>query len=147
MESIKLRRPLTKEQIFNQVLDIIIEALEELDKGQLKDWKNIFQYYGTNVEYILKEKNRIIEFFREWKEETSPLKSGKFISVNIKWWNTIKYTLYLMEEEILLDTEENLGLLELWEILYGQEDNRAQVHTNLKPILRNVIIKLRDESN
>lgn len=62
---IPLKRPLSAQDIWNQIMDVQIQALESLlEDKSLDKWKIIFPCYGTSLESVESLAREYIESFK-----------------------------------------------------------------------------------
>ena len=104
---LKLQRHLSAQEIWNQIMDVHIQALESLLKDKSLDkWKIIFPCYGTSLEAVESMAREYIEAFKgvqgnTFNERYEGVETMLVTGLNQRWFNTIMSTLYMMEEDLM----------------------------------------------
>lgn len=119
---IHLKRPLSAQDIWNQIMDVQIQALESLlEDKSLDKWKIIFPCYGTSLESVESLAREYIESFKRVKGDTfnnryDDIENMLVNGLNQRWFNTIMSTLYMMEEDLMEMSSDSVFIL--WDILF-----------------------------
>lgn len=119
---IHLKRPLSAQEIWNQIMDVQIQALESLlEDKSLDKWKIIFPCYGTSLESVESLAREYIESFKRMKGDTfnnryDDIENMLVNGLNQRWFNTIMSTLYMMEEDLMEMSSDSVFIL--WDILF-----------------------------
>lgn len=119
---IHLKRPLSAQEIWNQIMDVQIQALESLlEDKSLDKWKIIFPCYGTSLESVESLAREYIESFKRVKGDTfnnryDDIENMLVNGLNQRWFNTIMSTLYMMEEDLMEMSSDSVFIL--WDILF-----------------------------
>lgn len=125
--TIALRRPLTKLNIFSMILDINIQALDNLlESDDLKKWEILMDNYQSSLEEVKKRAKQIREDLQMLKTVVKNAKIVPLISLqgmDTKWYNTLKSTLYIMEEDLIMESQESVN--ELWGDFFYVDEQRA----------------------
>ena len=125
--TIALRRPLTKLNIFSMILDINIQALDNLlESDDLKKWEILMDNYQSSLEEVKKRAKQIREDLQMLKTVTKNAKIVPLISLqgmDTKWYNTLKSTLYIMEEDLIMESQESVN--ELWGDFFYVDEQRT----------------------
>ena len=104
---LKLQRRLSAQEIWNQIIDINIQALESLlEDKSLDKWKIIFPCYGTSLEAVESMAKEYIYAFQRVQGDTfnnryEDIENMLVNGLNQRWFNTIMSTLYMMEEDLM----------------------------------------------
>ena len=125
--TIALRRPLTKLNIFSMILDINIQALDNLlESDDLKKWEILMDNYQSSLEEVKKRAKQIREDLQMLKTVVKNAKIVPLISLqgmDTKWYNTLKSTLYIMEEDLIIESQESVN--ELWGDFFYVDEQRT----------------------
>lgn len=125
--TIALRRPLTKLNIFSMILDINIQALDNLlESDDLKKWEILMDNYQSSLEEVKKRAKQIREDLQMLKTVAKNAKMVPLISLqgmDTKWYNTLKSTLYIMEEDLIMESQESVN--ELWGDFFYVDEQRT----------------------
>lgn len=125
--TIALRRPLTKLNIFSMILDINIQALDNLlESDDLKKWEILMDNYQSSLEEVKKRAKQIREDLQMLKTVVKNAKIVPLISLqgmDTKWYNTLKSTLYIMEEDLIMESQESVN--ELWGDFFYVDEQRT----------------------
>lgn len=128
-----LRKDLKTVEIYRMILSTNILALEELKlKKDYKEWKLLIDnYQSSNEEIELLINNKIKEFKEQYTLSISTISTRYLMQMDIKWYNTLKSTLYIMEDE-LIDKYQN-SVINLWALFFEVDILRKE--TFVKPLL------------
>lgn len=114
--------------ILIQILDINIQAINKtLEEGNIdKNWGDIMLHYGVSEKYIRKLANDIIDRYNKTKDLLLNKKFEKidkvFINIPSMWYNTLKSTLYYMEEDLI--NKDSYGVYDLWNFFFNVDIQR-----------------------
>lgn len=114
--------------ILIQILDINIQAINKtLEEGNIdKNWVDIMLHYGVSEKYIRKLANDIIDRYNKTKDLLLNKKFEKidkvFINIPSMWYNTLKSTLYYMEEDLI--NKDSYGVYDLWNFFFNVDIQR-----------------------
>lgn len=127
-----LRTNLSAASIFKMMLDINIQAIEEVQKENQKGC-----YSGEYFPMILAMSQGISEIknvaetwkktFREYKESLDNCDTSIYsilinlYNLNSRWFNTLRSTLYIMEEDLLVASQPSV--VYLWNQFFQVEDH------------------------
>lgn len=107
--------------ILIQILDINIQAINKtLEEGNInKNWGDIMLHYGVSEKYIRELANDIIDRYTEIKSlvltESKKLNEA-MVNIPPMWYNTLKSTLYYMEEDLI--NKDSYGVYDLWNFFF-----------------------------
>lgn len=127
---LKLQRRLSAQEIWNQIMDIHIQALESLlEDKSLDKWKTIFPCYGTSLEAVESMAKVYIKTFRSVQGNTFNDRYGDIekmliTKLNQRWFNTIMSTLYMMEEDLMEMSSDSVFIL--WDIFFTCQTIREE---------------------
>lgn len=127
---LKLQRHLSAQDIWNQIMDVQIQALESLlEDKSLDKWKIIFPCYGTSLEAVESMAREYIEAFKRMKGDTfnnryDDIENMLVNGLNQRWFNTIMSTLYMMEEDLMEMSSDSVFIL--WDILFTCQTFRKE---------------------
>lgn len=126
-----LRSDLRTVDIYKLILSTNINALHELKaSGDYKEWKILFDNYQSSTEEVESMiDNQISEFRRQLN--LSSISITYLVQMKVRWYNTLKSTLYLMEEELI--NRYQASVIELWELFFHVDVLRKD--TFVKPLL------------
>ena len=119
---LKLQSHISAQDIWNQIMDVQIQALESLlEDKSLDKWKIIFPCYGTSLESVESLAREYIESFKRMKGDTfnnryDDIENMLVNGLNQRWFNTIMSTLYMMEEDLMEMSSDSVFIL--WDILF-----------------------------
>ena len=91
---LKLQSHLSAQDIWNQIMDVQIQALESLlEDKSLDKWKIIFPCYGTSLESVESLAREYIESFKRVKGDTfnnryDDIENMLVNGLNQRWFNT-----------------------------------------------------------
>ena len=142
---LKLQRHLSAQEIWNQIMDVQIQALESLlEDKSLDRWKIIFSYHGTSLENVECMAKGYIYMFQSLRGDTFNTNYNKVENVlvntlNTRWFNTIMSTLYMMEEDLMEMSSDSV--FTLWDIFFTcqtlrRENNIVAMGLNLFELKR-----------
>lgn len=142
---LKLQRHLSAQEIWNQIMDVQIQALESLlEDKSLDRWKIIFSYHGTSLENVEGMAKGYIYMFQSLRGDTFNTNYNKVENVlvntlNTRWFNTIMSTLYMMEEDLMEMSSDSV--FTLWDIFFTcqtlrRENNIVAMGLNLFELKR-----------
>lgn len=122
-----LRTNLSTKEIVGLILDINIRAIEEIqtEKGEtLSDYKDILISMGKTLDEFLKVgekwKQKFIGYKDRLKEDNIYDTLSQIFHQNIGWFSTLRSTLYIMEEDLLITSQPSVN--ELWNLFFEIED-------------------------
>ena len=132
---IRLSRILSASEIYHQVLNINIQALGKLASDEDHDWGEwdllVSNYQSSSEE--MKANANLIKSILE-AEYNKPGISREFLhKLPLNWLNTLKSTLYMMEEDLIVNSTQ--GVFELWDIFFEVDEYRELTYSkklNLK---------------
>jgi hypothetical protein len=113
--------------ILIQILDINIQAINKtLEEGNInKNWGDML-HYGVSEKYIREIANDIIDRYDKTKDLLLNKKFEKidkvFINIPSMWYNTLKSTLYYMEEDLI--NKDSYGVYDLWNFFFNVDIQR-----------------------
>ena len=120
-----LSRDLSQDEIYHQLLRINIQALDKLIIDDDRDW-NTWRFLVTNYQSSIED---LKQNARVWKAtfEEEDLKAGISITflmnLPLNWFNTLKSTLYMMEEDLIENSPD--GIFNLWDLFFEIDEQRA----------------------
>ena len=119
---LKLQRHLSAQEIWNQIMDVHIQALESLlEDKRLDKWNIIFLCYETSLEVVESMAREYIEAFKRvqgntFNERYEDVETMLVTGLNQRWFNTIMSTLYMMEEDLMEMSSDSV--FTLWDIFF-----------------------------
>lgn len=119
---IPLSKPLSAQELWNQIMDIQIQALRSLlEDKDLDKWKIIFPVYGTSLEKAESLAMDYIDFFNGLRGDTfnnnyNAIETALVFGLTQKWFNTLMSTLYMMEEDLMVTSQD--AVFTLWDIFF-----------------------------
>lgn len=124
-----LRTNLSPVAILKLILDINIQAIEEVlneNKGNPGVYARTILELGGTLEDIPKMGNNWILLFKDALEKLIENEQiPKFLSYvfleNMRWFNTLRSTLYIMEEDLLIASQPSVNIL--WNYFFEVEDD------------------------
>lgn len=124
----KLLKPLNQKGLFDILLDINLTSLEELSNKprHLDRWKNLLKYYGVSEPSVLQARiSYLKDLYTTWKDRDNlPEVYELAIKLSTRELDTLKYTLFLLEEKILEIKPQYMNLIHgIWGILLFKELN------------------------
>lgn len=128
-------KSLTQEDIWKNILEINIQAIYNLlESNDLDKWEFLLNNFQSSIEDVKGLAYHWIDSFRT--EQNREYISRTFLrKLPIKWLNTFKTTLYIMEEDLIQHSSE--GVYNLWNIFFEIEDDRSlnySMNLNLKTV-------------
>lgn len=129
---IHLKGPLSAQEIWNQIMDIQIQALESLlEDKSLDKWKIIFPCYGTSLEAVESMAREYIAAFQRVQGDTfnnryEDIEDMLMNGLNNRWLNTLMSTLYMMEEDLMEMSSDSV--FTLWDIFFTCQALRKENH-------------------
>ena len=123
-------------EILDMVLSVNIEAIEEtLREGSVDKWGFLLENYQSSIDEVKNNANRIKEVYMDIRDDiqgNNYLNITKALSnVPLKWLNTLKYTLYLIEPDLLFQKSHS-GVWDLWDLFFSVEENSGMNY--VKPL-------------
>lgn len=116
-------KPITRIQIWHMILDINIQAIQKLiEGGDLNQWELLLENHNSSLEEVQKLAKKRLDFYMAVrKDPVIPISS--LIKMDTKWFNTLRSTLFMLEEELILRTG-SLAVWEMWDIFFKIEEAR-----------------------
>lgn len=122
---------MTELDLFKRVLDINIQSLEELinDCDDLYErWELLMDNFNCSKEELLDEITKILDKFKSWYVSES-LPDLSIHSISIKWFNTLRSTFYMIEDEYIEDNGTSVFML--WEWFFKVESLQGNNYLKL----------------
>lgn len=124
-----LRTNLSSVAIFKLILDINIQAIREVrdeNKENPGEYAKTILELGGTLADIPKMGNKWEQVFTESKNrldngEQIPYILSDIYYKNVRWFNTLRSTLYIMEEDLLIASQPSVN--ELWNIFFEIEED------------------------
>ena len=124
-----LRTNLSSVAIFKLILDINIQAIREVrdeNKENPGEYAKTILELGGTLADIPKAGNRWKQIFLESKDrlnegEQIPYVLSDIYYKNVRWFNTLRSILYIMEEDLLIASQPSVN--ELWNIFFEIEED------------------------
>lgn len=131
-----IKKPLSMYEILDMVLSVNIEAIEEtLREGSVDKWGFLLENYQSSIDEVKNNANRIKEVYMDIRDDiqgNNYLNITKALSnISLKWLNTLKYTLYLIEPDLLFQKSHS-GVWDLWDLFFSVEENSGMNY--VKPL-------------
>lgn len=107
---------MTELDLFKRVLDVNIQSLEELinDCDDLYErWELLMDNFHCSKEELLDEITKILDKFKSWYVSES-LPDLSIHSISIRWFNTLRSTFYMIEDEYIEDNGTAVFMLWGW---------------------------------
>ena len=128
-------KSLTQEDIWKNILEINIQAIYNLlESNDLDKWEFLLNNFQSSIEDVKGLAYHWIDSFRT--EQNREYISRTFLrKLPIKWLNTFKTTLYIMEEDLIQHSSE--GVYNLWNTFFEIEEDRNlsySINLNLKTV-------------
>ena len=122
-----IKKPLSMYEILDMVLSVNIEAIEEtLREGSVDKWGFLLENYQSSIDEVKNNANRIKGVYMDIRDDiqgNNYLNITKALSnIPLKWLNTLKYTLYLIEPDLLFQKSHS-GVWDLWDLFFSVEEN------------------------
>lgn len=127
---LKLERSLSAREIWNRILGIEIQALEQLlEEKSLDKWKTIFPCYGSSLEAVEDLARGYITAFQELQGDTfdkhpEAVENMLVKGLNPRWFNTLMSILFMMEDELLRTSSDSV--FELWDLFFTAQALREE---------------------
>lgn len=127
---LKLQRRLSAQEIWNRIMDIEIQALEKLlEEKSLDKWKTIFPCYGSSLEYTETQAKKYITIFQglqgnTYNKDPQAVENMLVNRLNLRWFNTLMSTLFMMEDELLRTSSDSV--FELWDLFFTAQAMREE---------------------
>ena len=123
-------------EILDMVLSVNIEAIEEtLREGSVDKWGFLLENYQSSIDEVKNNANRIKGVYMDIRDDiqgNNYLNITKALSnIPLKWLNTLKYTLYLIEPDLLFQKSHS-GVWDLWDLFFSVEENSGMNY--VKPL-------------
>lgn len=132
---IRLSRELSQEDIYKRVLEINIQALYNLiESNDLKKWEFLLNNFQSSIEDAKSIAYDWIDKFRT-EQQREYINKTFLRKLPVKWLNTLKMTLYIMEEDLILHSSE--GVYNLWDTFFSIDESRQlnySINLNLKKL-------------
>lgn len=119
---------LSTKDLFNFLLEMNIEGINQLIRypdRHLAQWTKLLQYYGLKPgDKMLMDKLKYLKkLYLRWKNHPDIPDYQEIHSMEEVWLNTLRYTLYLIEENILIYHPDLLEkIYTLWGYLLNKGD-------------------------
>jgi hypothetical protein len=131
-----IKKPLSMYEILDMVLSVNIEAIEEtLREGSVDKWGFLLENYQSSIDEVKNNANRIKGVYMDIRDDiqgNNYLNITKALSnIPLKWLNTLKYTLYLIEPDLLFQKSHS-GVWDLWDLFFSVEENSGMNY--VKPL-------------
>lgn len=131
-----IKKPLSIYEILDMVLSVNIEAIEEtLREGSVDKWGFLLENYQSSIDEVKNNANRIKGVYMDIRDDiqgNNYLNITKALSnIPLKWLNTLKYTLYLIEPDLLFQKSHS-GVWDLWDLFFSVEENSGMNY--VKPL-------------
>ena len=128
-------KSLTQEDIWKNILEINIQAIYNLiESNDLDKWEFLLNNFQSSIEDVKGLAYNWIDSFRT--EQNREYISKTFLRrLPLKWLNTFKTTLYIMEEDLIQHSSE--GVYNLWNTFFEIEEDRNlnySMNLNLKTV-------------
>lgn len=127
---LKLQRRLSAQEIWNQIMDVHIQALEKLlEEKSLDKWKTIFPCYGSSLEYTETQAKKYITIFQglqgnTYNKDPQAVENMLVNRLNLRWFNTLMSTFFMMEDELLRTSSDSV--FELWDLFFTAQAMREE---------------------
>ena len=131
-----IKKPLSMYEILDMVLSVNIEAIEEtLREGSVDKWGFLLENYQSSIDEVKNNANRIKGVYMGIRDDiqgNNYLNITKALSnIPLKWLNTLKYTLYLIEPDLLFQKSHS-GVWDLLDLFFSVEENSGMNY--VKPL-------------
>ena len=128
-------KSLTQEDIWKNILEINIQAIYNLiESNDLDKWEFLLNNFQSSIEDVKGLAYNWIDSFRT--EQNREYISKTFLKrLPLRWLNTFKTTLYIMEEDLIQHSSE--GVYNLWNTFFEIEEDRNlnySINLNLKTV-------------
>lgn len=129
-----------KEDLLKFLIDINIEALEELlvDK-ELKEWDLLLENFQSSRRELKQLIRYQLDIYYRLKGEKNP--TSYLVHVKPKWRRMLMETLFILEEEFYAQGK-NEAVVELWSKFFSLEQDKIfQPNLQLKGLIQNKYTK------
>lgn len=129
-----------KEDLLKFLIDINIEALEELlvDK-ELKEWDLLLENFQSSRRELKQLIRYQLDIYYRLKDEKNP--TSYLVHVKPKWRRMLMETLFILEEEFYAQGK-NEAVVELWSKFFSLEQDKIfQPNLQLKGLIKNKYTK------
>lgn len=128
-------KSLTQEDIWKNILEINIQAIYNLlESNDLDKWEFLLNNFQSSIEDVKGLAYNWIDSFRT--EQNREYINKTFLRrLPLRWLNTFKTTLYIMEEDLIQHSSE--GVYNLWNTFFEIEEDRNlnySINLNLKTV-------------
>ena len=128
-------KSLTQEDIWKNILEINIQAIYNLlESNDLDKWEFLLNNFQSSIEDVKDLAYNWINSFRT--EQNREYINKTFLRrLPLRWLNTFKTTLYIMEEDLIQHSSE--GVYNLWNTFFEIEEDRNlnySINLNLKTV-------------
>lgn len=131
-----IKKPLSMYEILDMVLSVNIEAIEEtLREGSVDKWGFLLENYQSSIDEVKNNANRIKGVYMDIRDD---IQGNNYLNITkalsntpLKWLNTLKYTLYLIEPDLLFQKSHS-GVWDLWDLFFSVEENSGMNY--VKPL-------------
>ena len=128
-------KSLTQEDIWKNILEINIQAIYNLiESNDLDKWEFLLNNFQSSIEDVKGLAYNWIDSFRT--EQNREYISKTFLRrLPLRWLNTFKTTLYILEEDLIQHSSE--GVYNLWNTFFEIEEDRNlnySINLNLKTV-------------
>ena len=136
-----LRTNLSAVSIFQMILDINIQAIEEVQKenqeGYSSEYLPLILAMSQGISGIKNISEIWKKTFQEYKRALDNCETSIYsilidlYGINPRWFNTLRSTLYIMEEDLLVASQPSV--IYLWDQFFQVEDHfKVNFTKNLK---------------
>lgn len=127
----------TQENVLYFLLDISIKALDNIinDPDSFNDWEILLLNYQSSTQEMVQKVKYIKSFLSSFKtiggfQLSSHIVLGEIIKKYPTWFNTLRSTLFNMEESLMFDYGYSMETIqELWSTFFTvEEDHNMSYH-------------------
>jgi hypothetical protein len=127
----------TQENVLYFLLDINIKALDNIinDPDSFNDWEILLLNYQSSTQEMVQKVKYIKSFLSSFKtiggfQLSSHIVLGEIIKKYPTWFNTLRSTLFNMEESLMFDYGYSMETIqELWSTFFTvEEDHNMSYH-------------------
>lgn len=127
----------TQENVLYFLLDINIKALDNIinDPDSFNDWEILLLNYQSSTQEMVQKVKYIKSFLSSFKtiggfQLSSYIVLGEIIKKYPAWFNTLRSTLFNMEESLMFDYGYSMETIqELWSTFFTvEEDHNMSYH-------------------
>lgn len=132
VKRIILRRPMFTYEIFNMVIHINIDALEDLlNSHDIEKWRLLLENYQSSPEEIAERIDELLVLLKRIRVfgYDDPHTVEILSSMDIRWFNQLRSTLYIMEEDLIVNSQDAVS--ELWDFFFKIEEDNSSISTIL----------------